>query len=231
MQGDSFAARQQFEQSLSILETLSDKEIPDLARRKAKDLRNLGIVADSPSHALEYYLQSLKVSEDAKYVNGIYGASFQIASLYNGQGEYELARQFLRRGEGVTDDSQLPAEMMGILGDSYMGEGRYDKAIEAYLKQNEDVMKHEGGDNVVDSLMHLGNFYLIVQDLEKADVYFTRALQIASESKNDLKISRALEGLSRSRLAAKDLKGAIDLAEQAKAHQAKLTGVRESWEL
>ena len=232
MLGDFSSALQNFKQSYELLQSIPENESPNVIQRKIRDLRNLGIVYQGMgdnAQALAYYSTSLQLSERAKYEDGEYGALFQLASLYNGQGDYELARRSLLRADHVSSLEQLNPELLGLLADSYLGEGAYQKALDTRLKQLEDAEKRAGKDDLARLLTHIGDIYLSMEDSKDADIYFERANAIAGEIRSNIPILWSLSGMARSKLGGGDFKAALNRAEQAREQFKVLRGVQESW--
>jgi CHAT domain-containing protein len=220
MLGDTAAALESFEKSLAILDALSGSQTPNLSQRKAKDLRNLGIVYQAmgdSAQALLSYSRSLRVSEDAKYANGVFGALFQMAALYNEQGDFVTARQLLKRADNVSDENQISSELSGLLADSYVGEGRYQEALNARMRQLADVEKHEGKDDLASCLINVANIYLLMRRPVESGQHFRRALDIGRTIGSPVSVQRALLGLLRSALDFGDLTSAARLCKEIEA--------------
>ncbi|MBP7375939.1 MAG: CHAT domain-containing protein [Pyrinomonadaceae bacterium] len=233
-EGDLSAGIESFTQSLAILDSIKGPETPDLIQRKLRDLRNLGITYQGMGNhvqALAYYSKSLKMSEVAKNETGVYGALFQIASLYNSQGQYELARQTLRRADNVSTDDKISEESIGILGASYLGEEKYEQALNIYHRQLSTGEKEGNKLTQLGKFMDIGNVYLLLGDAEKAGSFFERAERISLEIRAEGRIYGAIVGLARSSVMAGDFDKAIKQAERAKEQFKNLKGIQESWEL
>jgi CHAT domain-containing protein/tetratricopeptide (TPR) repeat protein len=230
MQGDYSGAQDSFERGLKYFDSVGDKD------RAAVTLYNLGNVLLEKgdfARAMSCYSRSLQIFEQLGSLGGIEGVATNVANLYIVQGNYELARSYLDRASLVADKTgkTIPQYALGSFGDSYKGEGRFDKAIEYYERLLAIKESSENKDSLAETLINIGNCYLLVPNPEKARQYFERAMQMTDKTGSYRWSLRALIGLAEYHLAQNDFRLAFEYATRAKAQYEKLNGSKEYEEL
>ncbi len=229
-QGDYTRAQESLENGLAYFNLKGDK---DRAGMTLYNLGNVLLEKGDFAQAMVCFSKSLKNFEDISANGGIEGVSTNIANLYIAQGNYELARTYLDRASLIADKTgkAIPQYALGSYGDSYKGQGRFDKANEFYEKLL--ALKESSGnkDSIAETLINIGNTYLLVPDAQKAEQYFTRALRLSEETGNQVWLLRAAIGIAATRLARQDFESALASATLAARHYDNLRGARGYWEM
>ncbi|MEO7674257.1 MAG: CHAT domain-containing tetratricopeptide repeat protein, partial [Pyrinomonadaceae bacterium] len=230
MQGDFNAALTSLRRSIEFSERLGDK---DGVGTDSYNLGNVYFSMGDYAQAMTVYSKSLRLFEEIDAGGGIEGVSTNIANLYIAQGNYELARSYLDRASKIHDKTgkEIPQYALGSFGDSYKGEGNFEKAIEYYQKLLALKEKGDNKDSLAETLVNIGNCYLLIPNAEKARENFDRALKLSESTGNHVWMFQALIGLAETQLIQKDFRAALGTANLAKSHYEKLNGSREFWEL
>ncbi|MEO6050318.1 MAG: tetratricopeptide repeat protein, partial [Pyrinomonadaceae bacterium] len=229
-QGDLIAAAANYVRSLEIATSFDDKDGLGIT------YYNLGIVyfeMGDFSRAMTLYSRSLALFEEIDAGGGIEGVSTNIANLYIAQGNYDLARSYLDRASKIHDKTgkEIPQYALGSFGDSYKGEGNFEKAIDYYQKLLAFKEKGDNKDSLAETLVNIGNCYLLIPDGVKAAENFERALKLTESTGNHVWMFQSLIGLAETQLIRRDFQAALQSADLARSHYEKLSGTRESWEL
>jgi CHAT domain-containing protein/tetratricopeptide (TPR) repeat protein len=230
MQGDAYGAREYFQKSLDLSEKLGDRNTIGI------DLYNLGIshyLMGDYGGAMSFYSRSIKLFEEIGADGGIEGVATNIANMYIAQGNFDQARAYLDRASLIHDKTgkEIPAYALGSYGDTYKGEGQIAKAIEFYKRLLILKEKNDSNDAQAETLVNIGNAYLLVPDASEAVKAFERALRLSEQTGNNVWISQALLGKAEAGLIRNDFQAARNDATVAKSHFEKLQGSKENWEV
>lgn len=173
----------------------------------AKHLGNIGsIYMDQKEYqkSLEYTFRALKISEEIGNNNYNVAWMVNIGSLYWLQGDNLNALHYytraLKKAEAIKkgfqsgqtetlNSDKLDAQrkisaILGNIGNIYVHQGDYPKALDNYLKALS--AKEELGDNkgISNNLMNIGGIYLKQGDFAKARDNFFKAMKIAGDLEN-----------------------------------------------
>jgi CHAT domain-containing protein/Flp pilus assembly protein TadD len=230
MQGDLNAALSNIRRSIEILERLGEKEGAGI---DSYNLGNVYLLMGDHAQAMTLYMKSLRLFEEIDSGGGIEGVSTGIANLYIAQGNYEHARSYLDRAAKLHDKTgkEIPQYALGSYGDTYKGEGNFEKAIEYYQKLRALKEKGDNKDSLAETLVNIGNCYLLKPNAEKARENFERAFKLSESTGNQIWMFQSLIGLAETQLIEKQFSAALESANLARSHHEKLNRWREYWEL
>jgi len=172
----------------------------DLIFRKLKAvaLLKIGIVYyyhGDYNKAIDYYNQSLAISEKLGELKGIYYSANNIGLIYTNQGDYEKALEYLNRALKSAEslkDSVGVSNCYANIGGIYSQMSIYDKAIEYYLKALK-VFERVGNEmGKCSCYNNIALIYSNLSDFDKAIGYYFRALKIAEKLGNKISTAQIL---------------------------------------
>lgn len=174
--------------------------------------------------AIEYYLLSLKYSEQNAEPRTQAAVYMHIARIYQGQGDADMAREYSEKALHIgleTNDSMILTNCYGSLGVIYGILGDQTKALE--YSQKGLVLAIENSDITaqVQFLAAAGQVYYANQQYEKATESLLEMLQFAkdikdeiSEAKGEVTLGLAYLKLDNKEIARERCKYGLDLAEK-----------------
>ncbi|MFN6233997.1 tetratricopeptide repeat protein [Microcystis sp.] len=125
--------------------------------------------------AIAYHQQSLEISEEIGYRQGVAISLGNLGNCYNCLGQYEKAIAYHRQCLYISkeiEDWQGVASSLGNLGNCYKSLGQYEKAIFYHQKCHDISEAMDDRKGVAISLGNLGNCYYDLGQYEKAiDLY------------------------------------------------------------
>lgn len=183
--------------SEALLKTNPSKEVTDTTKKYLSvALNNLGYIYDDKGDiqkALDYYHESLQLSEDIDDKKGIAESLNNIGIIYNNQGNTAKAYDCyiksleIQKKIGNKQGIALSCNNLGFL---HFNKGDIPKALEYFstsIKLREEIGDKKG---TASSFNNMGFVYYHQDDFPKALEYFEKALKIREEI--DDKIGMAL---------------------------------------
>jgi class 3 adenylate cyclase len=190
-------------------------------------LNNLGAVyfnEGDDSKAIEYYLRSLKVSEELGDKLRIATALVNIGAVYfNKPATHDMSLKYylqsLPLSEELGDHDAIGTSAVNM-GEIYLAREKVDSALFYFEKGLEAYQKSRSG-NVPYALISIGKVYSKRNDFQNAIKVQKQAYDLAKSSDARLEMSQALVGLANTykqqgdiRLAIDSFKDALQLAEE-----------------
>jgi two-component system, NtrC family, sensor kinase len=142
----------------------------------------LGTMAEGQeTKAVEYYLQALKLAEQAKDSHRVVIALSNIGVVYlNNPNTYDKALEYLLRALPVAKelkDSVIIGSVTVNIGEIYLSKNRYDSAL-FYFRQSLTAFEATG--DICYTLNDIAKLYTTQQNYDSALIYYGRALTIAT---------------------------------------------------
>jgi len=154
----------------------------NLLEHKAEALGNFGIVSYRQGHiirSLEYYNESLKLSEKIDHKLGVSGALHNIAFIFRDQGKTSKALEYffksLKINEDIGDKKMIAASLNNIA-IIYTNQGNIKKALGYYQKSLKIREKIGDKINVASSIYNIASLYQKNDNIPKALEYYQRSL-------------------------------------------------------
>ncbi|MFC2103682.1 tetratricopeptide repeat protein, partial [Bacteroidota bacterium] len=136
---------------------------------------------------LDYFLISLKMSEDNEDKQGVAYALNNIGILYAIQGEYEKVLEYFNRTLKISEeigDKKGAAYALNNIGLVHGELGNYEKALESF-ERSLKVKEEEGNKNGISSaIKNIGNIYILMNRYDDALENHLKAMEIAKEIGN-----------------------------------------------
>jgi len=200
-QGEYDKALDYFYQSLDIRKELEDK------KGIAKLYNAIGLVYSAQGEegyndALEYYNKALKISEDLGDKTGLAASYNRIANIYTRytNPKYDEALSFslkvLELGEEV-GDNRLLAQANQTIGQIYMQKGEGKKTLQFYMNAVKIWEKEGNKFGISTTYNAISNYYLNIEDFDKAEEYALKSLKLATEIKAPILEKTACEYLGK----------------------------------
>lgn len=151
--------------------------------------------------------EAMNLAKKINYQKGIALSYTCIGYYYNAKGNYERSLENFIESKKIYEQTKdyLPAcEAFNAIGNCYIGYGKVDKALEAYLDGYTLALKHNFRDKQAILGIGIGNCYVELNEFQKALDYFKVTYDLFKEKKSDylvsfsmLCIANALSGLER----------------------------------
>lgn len=217
--------------SLQYLNPDSALILGELAGKRCKEIgfqsgyieavRNVGIVYYLKGNfikSLEYFLEALKVAEQAKDKRGIARIYNNIGLIYYGQNKYEEALESQKKSLAIKEeikDKPGIAISLNNIANIYKNLNNYSESLR-YHKLSL-AAKQELGDerSIAASLNNIGWLYLKQRDYDEAYSYLIKAQPMATVSQDKILICDIHQGLAECLLSFKEYESAIENAVQS----------------
>ncbi|CCI23180.1 Tetratricopeptide repeat protein 28 like [Microcystis aeruginosa PCC 9809] len=137
--------------------------------------------------AIAYHQQSLEISEEIGYRQGVATSLCGLGNCYKSLGQYEKAIFYHQQCHDISEamgDRKEVAISRGNLGNCYYDLGQYEKAIDLYQQYHDISKKISFRQGVAISFGNLSNCYSSLGQYEKAIAYHQQSLDI-SEAMGD----------------------------------------------
>ncbi len=180
LMGNNVQAIDFFLKSLEIAESNCD------SFRIVSCMVNIGLVYSNNlrtyDKALEYYSNSLRISESINYLDAIGIISFNLGDLYFDQELYDSALYYFEKSLISFDNTVDEAASLSYIGEIYAKRGDYQIAIE-YQREALEIADKAGSKlEQTTALLGLAKTHKAKGDLRLAINYFEQAKTIAEEA-------------------------------------------------
>lgn len=168
---------------------------------KAIALNNLGFLANSKNEnkkSLDYYTQSLKISEAIDDKHGIGTSLINIGFVYDFQGDLKKALEYYEMSLKVRDkinDEKGVANCLNNIGALYKNLGDITKALEFYSKSLKIQEKINNKNGIAYVLNNLALIYSDQNDMQKALDYYKKSLELRKEINDKAGIAESLNNI------------------------------------
>ncbi|MCB9294384.1 MAG: tetratricopeptide repeat protein [Lewinellaceae bacterium] len=166
------------------------------------NLANLQQITGNWVVSVENYLKAMKLFEEIGLQNGVGTTLYNIGALYYDNGRDSLAAAYYRQAEDILrqgGDSVYLAQVLTSTSDYYTNQERWEEGENALQEALSIFETHQFPMGIANSCNKLGGICLHYGQLDKAEVYITRAYQLAETLSSDQEVGSAL--LNRARLA------------------------------
>jgi len=145
--------------------------------------------------AIAYHQQSLEISEEIGYRQGVATSLCGLGICYKSLGQYEKAISYHQKFHDISEamsDWKGVAISLGNLGNCYYDLGQYEKAIDLYQQYHDISEKIRFRQGVAISLGNLSNCYNCLGQYEKAIAYHQQSLDISKEIGDEQGVASSL---------------------------------------
>jgi len=173
-------------------------------------------------------------------INRARGSEFDIASSAIGLGhlfvqneQYDSAQIYLQEALSIFDRKNVVdrGTLLHLLAECDQAENRYEEAIKKVKTAFEFDSLANRIPGMLTSFRGMGEIYLEMGDVKKAEVYFKRAKKLSEELNDPKQIARIMESLERLYTQKKDFEKAVHFRESAKKIQMSLTSEKEKLQI
>lgn len=217
-----------------FIEALKINEAANNEKGIAMNCNNLSIAYRKMNRldkALEYQLRSLKIKEKIKDTKGIAYSLGNIANIYYDKKDTLKTIQYYKKVLSLEKDIQddmIIANAYNSLGVIYRDQKKFEPAIRylnlslAYKRkiQNETIMST--------TYSNLGVTYLAMNETDKAEASFKKALEIAKISKDKDDLRDANDGLAMVYAKKNDLQKSLDHLQEAEKFKDSIYNIESS---
>jgi len=205
-QGDDAKALEYYLQSLTLAEKTGDK------LRILTALNNIGGVYNNKpatkDKALSYFLKALPLSEAQDDKEAFGTTAVNIGEIYYENNNDSLALLYFDKSEKAFNDSENSPYVYNAIGKVYYRKGLFNLAIAYHKKALAIAEKLNGNQDIVQSLLGLGNAYIGDGVRNKGLSYLSRAEKIATEYTFNKELKDIYEKLAAEYSINKDYKNA-----------------------
>lgn len=169
------------------------------------------------SKAYEYQLESLKISEALKNINGISRSNYSLGTINYYQENYEKALEFYLKGAEVSknlDNTKVAFSYLGGIGSVYEKLGNLEKSLEYNLKSLELAKTFSNKTSLGYALQNMGANYIELKEFKKAETALLEALVIHNTKKRQYARVGVLRDLGKLYTNTKEYDKAIDYLNQ-----------------
>ena len=169
------------------------------------------------SKAYEYQLESLKISEALKNINGISRSNYSLGTINYYQENYEKALEFYLKGAEVSknlDNTRVEFSYLGGIGSVYEKLGDLEKSLEYNLKSLELAKTFSNKTSLGYALQNTGANYIELKQFDKAETALLEALAIQNTKKRQYARVGVLRDLGKLYTNTKEYDKAIDYLNQ-----------------
>lgn len=167
----------------------------------ASALNNIGYLAgqegDNPK-AINYYLKSLKISEEIHNHEMVSIATNNIGSIYFNTGNYSRALEYylksLRISEEIKDSLGI-AQYLFNIGSIHEKQGDMQRTLVYYNRSLIISQKIKNIEGIANSLNNLANVYINLGDIPKAIEYYHQSLKLFEQTKDNSGIASTLNNI------------------------------------
>jgi len=165
---------------------------------KARALHNLGVIYQGQGEyekALEKYNESLKISKELGYKEGIAVTLHELGMIHLNQGEYDKALKKYNVSLKISKelgDKQGISGTLHQLGMIYHDQGEYEKAVEKYNESLKISGKLGDKQGIANALHELGRIHQTQGEYDKALKKYNESLKINKELGNKRGIAYTL---------------------------------------
>jgi serine phosphatase RsbU (regulator of sigma subunit)/TPR repeat protein len=158
-----------------------------LSKSLSGTLNNIGYVYERQGDmqlALDYYLKSLKISEQIGYKNGIANSFNNIGNIYENQGDITLALEYyqkcLKIKQQIGNKRSITNTLINI-GMVYNEQGNIQLALEYFLKSLKIVKETGDKKGIANSFRNIGMIYEKQGNSTLALDYYLKSLKIREQ--------------------------------------------------
>ena len=195
-----------FEQALKIRNKLSNIEF------RATTYNNLGTVFFNWTlydKALDYYLHAFELQSEIGNSNGIALSLCNIGLVYQETTQHEKAIEYYREALShafASKQLQTTGYVYSCLGAAFRTISR-DSSLYYFKKSLDSYKSGNNNDGEILALQGIGEYYLNVNELTTAKIYFTQMLNLALKENIAMRLAQAYNYLGKISLAENDLTG------------------------
>lgn len=180
--------------------------------------------------AKEYYnkalSQSMRVSDRRYFMLAFYSmANLEVETGKHKEGR-EKVLEYIKFQEIESTSNKMLASAYGLLGKSYMAEGDYDKATEAFMKNVEIGLTLDNNRSVANAYTNMAITSYFSKEYPNAETYFRKALRFRLKEGDKFYISEGYYnmgdyflGLDMLDSSLVNFKNALEVADEAKSLQ------------
>lgn len=176
-------------------------------------LGNLFFYQDNYAIALEYYLKSYELAQEAEQIEVMGKINHNIGLIYLKEQNYEEALKYLNQSLQIAQemkDNKSISVISNNIGQAYYDKGDYEKA-NTYSKTALEMAKSiEDKQSICFAYQNLGKNELKKGAIEKAITYFNRMMDMAKDFQNKIIIRDAHLYLSQAFAQLEDYKSAFE---------------------
>ncbi|MFN4234851.1 MAG: tetratricopeptide repeat protein [Bacteroidia bacterium] len=137
--------------------------------------------------AIDYFNESLKISEELKDNNGIANSTNSLGIIYQKQSNYQKSLEYFTKCLEIREamkDTVGMANSLSNIGIAQSNLGLKDEALFSYLKSIDYRKKINDKNGIANSYANIGNIYIDNNKMELALESFLKSLALYKEIKN-----------------------------------------------
>ena len=185
-QGNFPQALDYYQRSVNLYEELGSKE--DIAHPLLR-MGDVYFAQNDNPRALEYYQRSLKICEQTFDKGGATFLLNRIAEVYAAQDRYEEADDFYRRSLKLQEElgiKSITATTLNGMGNIRYRQGNYSEAARLSARAAELAKEGHAPEVLWKTLTSLGQAYLALKQLDRAQQSFDEAIAILEKMRGQL---------------------------------------------
>ncbi len=216
----------QKQRTIDSLLTEIKKTKTDSVRVKNLNLLAVAYLKADSTKGFQYSRKALQISKKINWKEGIASSNFSIGAHYGENLVFDKALYHYNQAIKNTTDKHLLSKVNAALGQSYLIQSNYTKALEYFhtsLKLCEATKNAKGE---IMALTYIGSLYSGLRDDKKALSYYLRGLDISEKRNDDSVLSGLYRGIAVVYSDLEDYKKALDNFEKAYAISLKKEDMR-----
>ena len=186
----------QNQQTIDSLLTEVKKSKADSVLVKNLNLLSVAYLKVDSTKGFQYSQKALQISKKINWKEGIASSNFSIGAHYGENLVFDKAFYHYNQAIKNTNDKHLLSRINAALGQSYLIQSNYTKALEYFhksLKICENIKNTRGE---IMALTYIGSLYSGLRDDKKALSYYLRGLDLSKKNNDDSFLSGLYRGIA-----------------------------------